>query len=258
MPPPEASPSIRLLNLELHDHGFDELLQGLQRGVVFTPNVDHLMQMQRDQGFWALYQQADYRLCDSRILWWASGWVGPRRLRDQIAGSAFFPAFCQARAGQVQVFLLGGSTPDIAAEAMRRTNASSRVPVVVDAYAPPMGFESDPAATQDILARIRASGATVVAVGVGAPKQERWIMAHRAALPAVQLWFAVGKTIDFMAGSSRRAPAWMTQAGLEWAYRLLQEPRRLARRYLIEDLPFFGLLLRQKLGRYRNPWAEDQ
>lgn len=250
-------PTIRLLNIDVHDYAFDDLLTSLKEGVVFTPNVDHLMRLQRDQDFYEWYQQADIRVCDSRILWWLSGWIGPRRLKAQIAGSDFFPAFCRAKAMQARVFLLGGSTPAIAAEAQRRTNQAIGLPVIVDTYSPPFGFESDPDEQDRICERIEASRADVVAVGLGTPKQERWIMTHRSYLPKVRIWFTVGKTIDFMAGATRRTPRWMTQVGLEWAYRLAQEPRRLARRYLWEDMPIFWLLFLQKIGRYRNPWEQE-
>lgn len=249
----KRDPCIRLLNLDLHDLSWAEAL-AIERGVIFTPNVDHLMRMQRDRSFWTLYQQADYRLCDSRILWWASGWVGPRRLQAQVAGSDLLPAYARAWAGRRRVFLLGGSTPARALAAQQRLDQAIGQPVVADAYAPPLGFEADPAENARILTRIRASKAEVLAVGVGSPKQERWLMAHRDELPMVQVFLAVGKTIDFLSGAVHRAPAWMTRSGLEWAYRLVQEPGRLARRYLIEDLPVFRLLLQQKLGRYRNPW----
>lgn len=245
----------RLLNLELHRLSWDEALT-IERGVVFTPNVDHLMQMQRDENFYALYQKATYRLCDSRILWWASGWVDPPRLPAQLAGADFFPAYCLAHTHEVKVFLLGGDTPAIGAEARERLNQRAGCELIIDAYSPPFDFEKDPAENARILARIQASGADVLAVGLGAPKQERWIMQHREQLPEVRLFFAVGKTIDFMAGATPRAPQWMTRAGLEWAYRMLQEPRRLARRYLVEDLPVFRLLWQQKRGRYQNPWRE--
>jgi len=246
--------SCRLLNLDLHRLSWNEAL-AIEQGVIFTPNVDHLMQMQRDRDFYDLYRQADYRLCDSRILWWASGWVDPPRLPAQIAGSDFFPAYCLAHAHQIRVFLLGGTTPAIAAEARRRLNQQGGHEVIVGAYSPPFGFEKDLTANTRIVERIRESGANVLAVGVGAPKQERWIMQHREQLPEIRLFVAIGKTIDFLAGATSRAPKWMTHAGLEWAYRLWQEPGRLARRYLVEDLPVFGLLWQQKRGVYRNPWG---
>jgi UDP-N-acetyl-D-mannosaminuronic acid transferase (WecB/TagA/CpsF family) len=93
-----------------------------------------------------------------------------------------------------------------------------------------------------------------LAVGVGAPKQEIWIARHRHRMPRVTRFLAIGATIDFEAGTVKRAPKWMSRAGIEWLYRLMSEPRRLYRRYLIEGPPFFWLLLKQRLGLYRDPF----
>jgi len=104
--------------------------------------------------------------------------------------------------------------------------------MVVGAYSPPFGFEADPAECRAIIERIRQSGATVVAVGLGAPKQEKWIFRYKDQLPQVSTFLAVGAAIGFEAGTLERSPQWMSQIGLEWFYRLIQEPRRLGMRYL--------------------------
>jgi exopolysaccharide biosynthesis WecB/TagA/CpsF family protein len=124
--------------------------------------------------------------------------------------------------------------------------------MVVDSYSPPLGFENDPLECAKIIEIINNSGANVLAVGVGAPKQEKWIIKYRSSLSEIKTFFAIGATIDFEAGSLRRAPAWMSSAGLEWLYRLLSEPGRLWRRYLVEDLGFFILIFRQKLQMNRT------
>ena len=91
-----------------------------------------------------------------------------------------------------------------------------------------------------------------MAVALGAPKQERWILANRDQLPEVRVFFGIGATVDFEAGLVPRAPTWMSRNGLEWFWRLAREPRRLWKRYLVDDLPFFWLLLRQRLGLYKG------
>ncbi len=249
---------VRILNVDVDDVTFEGLLSELRMGVVFTPNVDHIMKLQRDARFYGAYARADWRLCDSRIVQWASGWVAPEPIREQVAGSDFFPAFCRHHArrdSDVRLFLLGGSSPEILERAVAATRAGADRELVVGAYSPPFGFERQPEENARILERIRTSGANTLAVGVGAPKQELWIDAHRNDLPEVRLFFAVGATIDFMGGGARRAPRWMTRCGIEWAHRLLQEPRRMAKRYLVDDLPFFRLVWRQRRGRYRDPFA---
>lgn len=105
--------------------------------------------------------------------------------------------------------------------------------------------------------RINRSGATVLAIGVGAPKQELWITRYKDQLPNVQTFLAIGATIDFEAGTVQRSPRWMSDVGLEWLFRILCEPKRLWKRYLVHDLPFFWLILQQRLRTYRNPWAAE-
>jgi len=108
--------------------------------------------------------------------------------------------------------------------------------------------------SKKIVSMVNDSGATALAVGVGAPKQEKWIFAHKDNMPDVKLFFAIGAAIDFQAGVVKRGPRWMVNVGLEWFYRMIKEPGRLVKRYLIDDLPFLWLIVKQKLGLYRNPW----
>lgn len=241
-------PAVRVLDVELHDVSRAELLAQLRAGVLVTPNVDIVMRAARDAGFRALLAGADYRICDSQIVLAAARFLGTP-LREKISGSDLLGEFCRHHRDDpsVRVFLLGGG-PGVAEAARRRINVREGRDIVVAAHSPSYGFDADAAECDAIVARIRASGATVLAVGVGSPRQERWIVAHRQALPGVQLFMAVGATLDFEAGRVPRAPVWMRRAGLEWAARLWREPRRLWRRYLVDDLPFFWELLRQRLG----------
>lgn len=258
VPKVSAVRRVRILNCDVDDTTAAELLEHLDSGIVFTPNVDHLMKLQRDERFYRAYRAADWRLCDSRIVQWASGVVARPPIREQIAGSDFFPAYCQhhgTSGRDVRVFLLGGSDELTLGRATERVNGRAGRAVVVDGYSPPFGFERDPKECERIVERIVRSGANVLAVGVGAPKQELWIEAHRAHLPGVRLFFAVGATIDFLGGGAKRAPRFWTRLGLEWCYRLLQEPRRMAKRYLVDDMPFFWLVWKQRRGRYRDPFA---
>ena len=137
---------------------------------------------------------------------------------------------------------------------MLKINQRTSSNIVVGGYSPPFGFEKSAEETQKIIEQIRASGANTLAVGVGAPKQEKWIEAHRAGMPEIKRFLAIGATIEFESGNLSRAPKWMTKFGLEWLYRLGQEPKRLTKRYLQEDMPIFILLLKQRFGSYRNPW----
>ncbi|MEO1415557.1 MAG: WecB/TagA/CpsF family glycosyltransferase [Bacteroidota bacterium] len=248
---------IPILNISIDPYRRQALLGELKEGVVFTPNVDHLIKLQNDLAFYEAYQQAAYRLCDSRIILQLSR-LTTHPIPEQLAGSDIFPAFCQHHASNpgIRIFLLGGTETGVDL-ATQKLNQQASYTQVVGRYSPPFGFESDVEETQAILSRIRQSGANVLAVGVGAPKQEIWIATHRAALEAVgvKLFFAIGKTIDFIAGETQRAPRWIQQLNLEWLYRFFQEPCRLFRRYFIEGPPFFLLFIRQMRGTYQNPWS---
>ena len=105
---------------------------------------------------------------------------------------------------------------------------------------------------------INESGATVVLVGVGCPKQEKWINTHKGRMPKVDIWMALGATIDFEAGNVKRAPKIWQQFYLEWFYRFLQEPKRMYRRYFVDDMKFFWYFGKQLLGRYKNPFDNNQ
>jgi N-acetylglucosaminyldiphosphoundecaprenol N-acetyl-beta-D-mannosaminyltransferase len=244
---------VNILNIPIDSIGMYELLDSLKYGgVVFTPNVDHLMKLQKDREFYRVYQNADYRVCDSQLIMYASRFLG-KPIQQKVSGSDLFPAFYQrySQDENVKIFLLGGLA-GVAAKASRRINAKVGRNMVVGTYSPPLGFESDPVECLKIIEIINHSGANVLAVGVGAPKQEKWIDRYRLSLTEIKTFFAIGATIDFEAGNLRRAPAWMSSAGLEWLYRLLSEPGRLWKRYLIEDLGFFILIFRQKLQMNRE------
>jgi N-acetylglucosaminyldiphosphoundecaprenol N-acetyl-beta-D-mannosaminyltransferase len=246
-------PRVNILNIPIDNIGMYELLNELKEGgVVFTPNVDHLMKLQKDREFYQVYQDADYRVCDSQLILYASRFLG-QPIHEKVSGSDLFPAFYQryGKDERVKIFLLGG-VEGVAAKARQQINLKVGRNMVVESYSPPWGFENDPLECARIVKMINNSGANVLAVGVGAPKQEKWISQYRSRLTEVKTFFAIGATIDFEAGNLRRAPAWMSSAGLEWLYRLWAEPGRLWKRYLVEDLGFFVLILRQKLQMNRR------
>ena len=249
---------IDVLNIEIDDFTFEEFLDHLEQGVVFTTNVDHIIKLQSDKKFFQIYRQADYVICDSRIVLWSSSFILKKTIREQITGSDFFPAFCQHHHNneKIKIFLLGGSEESVklaAANINEKTNSQ----IIVGHYSPPFGFENDDKLNAHIIDTVNKSKATVLTVGVGAPKQEKWIMKHKHLMPEVKIFLAVGATIEFESGLLRRAPQWMSRYGLEWAFRLMKEPQRLWKRYLLEAPPFFLLLLKQRLGTYQPPWPNE-
>jgi len=246
-----------LLNVPIDNWTFDDFVAQLEEGVVLTPNSDHLAKLQKDKAFYDSYIQAEHLVCDSKVLILLSRFLTPKSpIKEQIAGSDLFPAYCAYHANntETKVFLLGGSEESVSV-AMNNINHKTNSNVIVGAYSPPFGFENSSEENDKIIDKIQASGANVLAVGVGAPKQEKWIFANRDKLPSIRLFFAIGATIEFEAGGLSRAPRWMSNNGIEWLYRLFQEPKRMFKRYVLEDTVVLWLALKQKLGLYKNPWS---
>ncbi|NET10086.1 MAG: WecB/TagA/CpsF family glycosyltransferase [Symploca sp. SIO2B6] len=223
-----------------------------QGGVVFTPNVDHLMRLRHDPSFQQVYEAATYRTCDSQVLIYASRLLGTPVV-EKLSGSDLFPAFYMhyAKDEEVKVFLLGAEE-GVAATAQQKINEKVGREMVVGAHSPSFGFEKDEEECAKIIEMIEASGANVLAVGVGSPKQENWICAHKDKFKNITLFLAIGATIDFEAGHVARAPKWISEVGLEWLFRLLSEPRRLWKRYILSDLPFVWLFFKELIKRDRT------
>lgn len=242
---------VNILNVSLHNFSKVELLEKLKDGgFVITPNVDHLMKLQKDPDFYQVYQDADYRVCDSKILMYAAKFIG-HPIKEKLSGSDLFPAFYEYYKNDenVKIFLLGAAE-GVAHKAQENINARVGREMVIGAYSPSFGFEKNEEECDYIIDLINQSGATVLAIGVGAPKQEKWIAKYKNRLTNIKVFLAIGATIDFEAGNIERSPKWMSELGIEWLHRLMSEPQRLAKRYLVEDMPFFWLLLQQKLNRY--------
>lgn len=248
---------VNLLNLYIQNIKMLELVEKLQHGgVVFTPNIDHIMKLQKNYNFYQIYNKADYIVCDSKILMYVSKFLGTP-IQEKISGSDLFPAFYNyyRHDDKMKIFLLGGSEETVSI-AQHKINAKVGRDMVVAAYSPPFGFEYNEQECQKIINLINNSGATVLGIGVGAPKQELWLNRFKHQLKNVKVFLAIGATINFEAGSMKRSPKWMSEIGLEWLFRLLSEPQRLWKRYLVDDLPFFWLVLLQKFRLYKNPWLQ--
>jgi N-acetylglucosaminyldiphosphoundecaprenol N-acetyl-beta-D-mannosaminyltransferase len=239
---------VKILNLELDNLSKSEFLENLQSGVVFTPNVDHLIKLQNDPDFFQAYSISDYKICDSQIVFYASKFLG-KPMKEKISGSDFFPSFYSyhKQNNEVTIFLLGAD-PGVAWNAQNKINQKIGRNIIIGSYSPPFGFENNEQECQRIVEIINSSYATVLVVGFGAPKQEKWICKYKDKLPTIKIFMALGATIDFEAGNINRAPKWMSEVGLEWLYRLLCEPKRLWKRYLVDDMIFFILIIKQKLN----------
>ncbi|OJY65533.1 MAG: hypothetical protein BGP16_12995 [Sphingobium sp. 66-54] len=242
----------RLMNAWVDSLTVQEIVERLDEDILFTLNPDHLYHLQRNPDFAVAYTQATMVSSDSKYVYWALGLLG-RRIKQKSSGSDIVPAYWRHHAANpaVRIFLLG-ARPGIARMAQERINGICGREVVVGAHGPSFNFVNDEAECTEVVDMINASGATCLIIGLGAPKQEIWILRHRHRLPGVKVYMGVGATIDYEAQAVKRAPGWMTRNGLEWVYRMATEPRRYWRRYA-RTLEFFWLVLLDRLGLYRPP-----
>jgi N-acetylglucosaminyldiphosphoundecaprenol N-acetyl-beta-D-mannosaminyltransferase len=212
---------------------------------VCVTSVHGIMTARSDAALRGIFNQADLATPDGMPVVWAMRSFG-RRSQARVYGPTLMLALCEQAAGRGHRIFLYGARPETLS--LLRDNLLSLHPAlkIVGTYAPPfrpLTGEEDAEVTRTI----RMSDADIVFVGISTPKQEKWMSAHQAALPGVVM-FGVGAAFDFHAGRVSQAPAWMQRNGLEWFYRLLMEPRRLWRRYLLDTPLFVPLWFLQRAG----------
>jgi N-acetylglucosaminyldiphosphoundecaprenol N-acetyl-beta-D-mannosaminyltransferase len=201
---------------------------------VATVNLDFIRIAQENAEFRDIINRSELAVADGMPLVWASRWSGDP-LPERVTGVELAEQCCAlaARNGY-RIFLLGGApgVADGAAEVWTKRYPGLQI---VGTYSPPMGpFSAEE--NQKMVSLVRAAQPHMLFVAFGAPKQDLWIAEHQQQLQ-VPLAMGVGGVFNFATGRVRRAPIWMRENGLEWLYRVAQEPRRLWRRYFVEDMP---------------------
>lgn len=248
---------ISLFGLAIDSVSFDEAVALLvaaasqrQRAarVVVTPNVDHLIRLDAAPEFQTYYGQADFIFADGMPLVWASRMLGCP-LPERVTGADLFVALChQAREQHLKVLLLGGQP---STEAQLGASFAQRYPGLdIEIVSPSMQFKPTGAEGEDFARLVREREPDIVFLCVGMPKQEQWALHYAHTLPG-GIVVCVGAAMEFAIGLQRRAPSWMQSAGMEWLWRLANNPLRLWRRYLIDDLKFLRLCLREWRARPR-------
>ncbi len=204
-------------------------------GLIITPNIDHLSLFRRGVLSSELLEQADLVVADGMPLVWASLLKG-EALPERVSGADLVPLLCRAAAQDGLGVAFVGGRPDAARRAsdlLALQNPGLKVSAVL---CPERGFDSDPRRVDELCRELASTEPAVVFTALGAPRQEALNTRMHAQLPSA--WFlACGGTLEMIAGMYPRAPRWMRRTGTEWLWRLALEPRRLARRYLVEDLP---------------------
>ncbi len=211
-------------------------------GSVVTPNVDHVVMAAHNPALKAAYDDASLSLVDGKPLVWLARAMN-RPLPAKISGSDLMrPLVKRAAQEGLRCFFLGGQE-GIAHSAADILASENPGLIVAGCHSPPFGFEKDAVKDQAVVDLVVAAKPDLLFIALGAPKQELWMHKHQAALaPAVGL--GIGASLDFIAGIVKRSPAWMSDAGLEWVYRLAQEPKRMAERYLVRDREIIPIAFR--------------
>ncbi len=216
---------------------------------VVTPNVDHLVLLRKDSDFRRAYAHATLRLADGMPLVALSRLLGTP-LQERVTGSDLIEPICAlAVARNLRVYLLGG--PPGAARLAARRLIARHPGLQITTACPNLDPGSEPEATQATVDDINRVRPNILFLGIGSPKQERWISTHLPELPPL-VAVCVGSAIEFLSGLKSRAPAAWQRLGLEWLYRLLQEPRRLAPRYLVRDPAFLVIAARELSASHRR------
>lgn len=223
----------------LVDEIFTALAQG-RGGWLITANLDFLRRWSRDAEARALYAAADLRVADGMPLVWASRFQGDE-MPERVAGSSLVFLLAERAAAEGRSMYLLGGQGDAAARA--GVAMQQRYPglQIVGSSSPMVASPPTAAEVDALVATLVPLRPSIVLVGLGSPKQEQLIQKLRAHLPTTFM-VGVGVSFSFIAGDLRRAPSWVQTLGLEWMHRMAQDPGRLVKRYLIDDLPFVGSL----------------
>lgn len=240
---------MKFMNTEVDNLSMKETLQEIEKaikqnecGYVVTPNVDHIVQLERGGEICEVYKNATMILTDGKPLIWISK-LYKKPIREKISGSDLFPALCEMAANKGFRMYFLGAAEGIAAKAAENLMIKYPGLQVVGTYSPPFGFEKSEKEMEVIETKIKEARPDILIVGLGCPKQEKFMYRNSKRL-GVPISLGLGASLDFEAGNIKRAPKWMSNHGLEWLFRITQDPKRLAKRYLVDDIAIFPLIFK--------------
>lgn len=228
------------------------IARGTRAHLVTFVNAHMVVEAQLRPEFRVSLQAMDLNCADGAPVFWLARRESGGRV-EKIAGPEFMPRFCAQSVELGHRHFLYGGPEGVAEEACAALERECPGIQIAGHYCPPFR-PLDEAEKGEVIARINASGADVVWVCLGCPKQEQWMAEMRDHLQARAV-LAVGQAFDILAGRRQRAPAFISQLGGEWAYRLIKEPRRLWKRYLVTNLLFLMFVLRDRMDGVRRPTA---
>lgn len=233
-------------NLDMNESiiTIEDLIALDKKSYVVAINVDVVMKIEEDPYLKEIVDKADLVFVDGKPLVWISKYYGSP-LKAKISGSDLVPLLCEISADKgYKIFIIGGKE-GIANKAKENLEAKYKDIRIVGTYCPPLGFENDKKELEKINRTISSVKPDLLFVCLGCPKQEKWIYENIDKYDA-KVSICAGATVDFLAGNVKRAPKWMSEHGLEWFYRFLQEPKRLFKRYFIDDIKILKIVKKYK------------
>ena len=222
----------------------EQMIQNGQKAYVTPINVDVVMKMEKDEKLKEIIDNAHIVLTDGKPLIWISK-LKNNPIKEKVSGSDLVPQLCElSNKKGYTIFILGGKEgiAEIAKKNLEKEYSNIKI---LGTYAPPFGFENDPKELEKINEMISLAKPDLLFVCFGCPKQEKWVYDNYKKYDA-KVSICAGATVDFLAGNVKRAPKWMSNIGLEWFYRFLQEPKRLFKRYFIDDMKIIKLVFKYK------------
>lgn len=242
---------IKFLNIEVDNltmkeslDSIDSLIKKRQPSYVVTPNVDHIVKLEKDLEFREVYKNADLILTDGMPLIWISKML-KNPIKEKVSGSDLFPKVCELAAEKSYSIFLLGAAEGVAEKAAKNLSNKYNKLNICGTYSPSYGFENNEEEVSKIISIINNAKPDILAVGLGAPKQEKFLYKYKNQLN-VPISLAIGASIDFEAGNVKRAPRFMQKSGFEWFYRLCKEPKRMFKRYIIDDIKIFKIVIKYK------------
>lgn len=222
----------------------NQMIVKKNKGYIVTPNVDFIVRIETDSYFSDIVKNADLIVTDGKPLIWISNKLGTP-IKEKISGSDLSPkVFELASKNGYSVYLLGGKE-GVAEQAKKNMEIKYNGINIVGTYSPPFGFEKKEEEINKINNLINEVTPDILLVCLGSPKQEKFIYENIDKYNAL-VSLAVGATIDFEAGNIKRAPQWISDIGMEWFYRFCKEPKRLFKRYFVDDMKIFKLYKKYK------------
>ena len=240
-----------LLNTYVNNVNMDEAIQSIEdmiasekKSYIVAINVDVVMKIENDSYLKEITDKADMVLVDGKPLEWIAKWH-KRPIKAKISGSDLVPILCKRAAEKgYSIFIIGGKE-GITEKAQQNLERDLPGIRIVGTYAPAFGFEKDEKELNRINEMISSAHPDILIACFGCPKQEKWIYENISKYDA-KVSVCAGATVDFLAGNVNRAPRWMSEHGLEWFYRFLQEPKRMFKRYFIDDVKILKLIRKYK------------